>query len=142
MGQMSRGISSRDLYGGSDVVRSKYGVAKKADRTMDGITFDSKAEMKRYAELRLLERAGEVRDIELQPEFVLVEPFIYRGKRFRGVKYVADFRYRTMVGPRKALVGEVVVEDVKGFRTADYRTKKALFLSLHPDINFVEIESK
>jgi hypothetical protein len=135
------GISARDRYGGADVVRSKYGVAKKADRTMDGIVFDSRAEMKRYQELKWMEKAGEIRDIELQPEYVLVYPFVYKGKKFRGVKYRADFRYRTVpkaTGPH--IFGELVVEDVKGVSTPLYRAKLQMLLTRYPDINFTEVK--
>ena len=140
-----KGISPRDLYGGADVVRSKYGVAKKADRTMDGIVFDSKAECRRYQELKWMEKAGEIRDIELQPEYVLVYPFVYNGKRFRGLKYVADFRYWTVpkaTGPH--IFGELVVEDVKSepTRTPLYRAKLQMLFTKYPDINFVEVASK
>ena len=145
---MSVRISERELRrwttGGSDVVRpSKYGVAKKSDRTVDGIVFDSKAEARRYSELRLLEKAGEIRDLELQPEYVLVYPFVYKGKRFRGVKYRADFRYWTVPKPTGPhIFGELVVEDVKGMRTPAYTIKKQFLLTRFPDINFVEIGSK
>ena len=46
--------------------QDKYGNRKV---TIDGITFDSKREMKRYCELKLLEKAGEISGLELQPEF-------------------------------------------------------------------------
>ena len=49
--------------------RSKYGVAPAQERTLDGIRFDSKREMQRYSELKLLLRAGVIRELELQPEF-------------------------------------------------------------------------
>ena len=46
--------------------RAKYGNTKVK---VDGITFDSKAEARRYGELKLLERAGEITSMELQPTF-------------------------------------------------------------------------
>ena len=59
--------------------RSKYGVKidemGRQERTRDGIVFSSKREMQRYAELKLLQKAGEIRELELQPEFPLhVQP--------------------------------------------------------------------
>lgn len=82
----------------------------------DGIKFASKAEMARYGELRLLEMAGQISDLECQPLFVLTA----------GVKYYADFRY--------VEDGKMVAEDVKGFETASWKIKKKLFLELYPDI--------
>lgn len=112
---------------------NKYRVAPAAARTMDGITFDSKAEMKRYQELRMLERAGRVKDIELQPKYVLLAPFTYRKKKYRGITYRADFRYfDSSIG--------WVVEDVKGYSTDSYRIKKQLLLSQHPEITFREVK--
>ncbi|MGP1455872.1 MAG: DUF1064 domain-containing protein [Treponema sp.] len=49
----------------------KYNVSSKERRTVDGITFDSMAEMNRYLELKQLERAGIITDLELQPKFLL-----------------------------------------------------------------------
>jgi hypothetical protein len=84
---------------------------------VDGIVFDSKAEAKRYAELRLLEKANEISDLRLQPKF---------NCKIHGQKictYRADFDY--YVG------GQWVVEDVKGFRTPLYRLKKKLVEALY-----------
>jgi hypothetical protein len=69
----------------------KYGAVK---TTVDGIEFDSKAEARRYTELRLLEHAGEIRDLELQPRYELLPAFVdAEGVRHRAIEYVADFRY-------------------------------------------------
>lgn len=89
--------------------RSKYGNVK---TTVNGRTFDSKREADRYSELLLLEKAGEISNLELQPEFPVliggVEVFVY----------VADFKYWDM---KKKLL---VTEDAKGFKTPVYRLKK------------------
>ena len=110
---------------------SKY----KSVRTVaDGIRFDSKAEAMRYGELKLLERCGKIKDLELQPAYVLVQPFTERtGKKNRGIKYIADFRYLDLGSNRS------VTEDVKGVRTAVYRLKRTLLFHFHPDVNFVEV---
>jgi hypothetical protein len=82
--------------------------------TIDGIRFDSKAEAKRWAELRLLERAGVILDLQRQVSFPIT---------FGGVKittYRADFVYR------EAETGETAIEDVKGVRTPEYRIKAKL----------------
>lgn len=98
--------------------RSKYGAVK---TTIDGIVFASKKEAARYQELRLLEKAGEIRELELQPRFPLLVPSRGRGgpwDREHIGDYVADFRYRE--GPR----GLLRIEDVKGMKTPLYRWKK------------------
>jgi hypothetical protein len=85
--------------------------------TVDGHRFDSRAEGARYWDLRQLERAGEISDLELQP----VYPLLVNGVKV-GV-YRADFRYLDHHG------NNVVVEDVKGMPTAVYRLKKRMILA-------------
>lgn len=103
--------------------QSKY---RAVPTTVNGITFASKAEARRYRELLLLGDAGEVRNLELQPRFALS----VSGERV--CEYVADFRYEQRVircGLRTATVTDVwlpIVEDVKGIRTPVYRLKKKL----------------
>ena len=72
---------------------------------IDGIKFDSKKEANRYCELKLLERAGKIFDLKLQPRFLLQENFKYKNKTYRKIEYVADFEYTEN--------GQTVVEDVK-----------------------------
>ena len=55
--------------------------------------FDSIAESKRYKELALLQRAGEIQNLELQPRFLLQESFKKNGKTYRKFEYRADFMY-------------------------------------------------
>lgn len=97
----------------------KYGNRK---TIVNGIKFDSKAEAERYRELRLLEKAGEIKDLILQPEFLLQDKFRYNGKTERAVKYIADFKYFDIAK------GVYVVEDVKGVETEAFRIKRKLFL--------------
>ena len=89
---------------------------------LDGFTFDSKAEARGYLELRLLERAGEIRKLELQKKYVLIP----KQDGERAVTYVADFVYEEAYqnGWRE------VVEDVKGCKTEVYRLKKKLMLHM------------
>ena len=84
---------------------SKYN-AKRVKR--DGYTFDSKAEAKRYWELKQLEKEKEIAFLEVHPKFVLQPAFTYRGLRVRQITYSADFKYREG--------NKIVVEDVKGGR--------------------------
>jgi hypothetical protein len=99
--------------------------------TIDGIVFDSKKEGRRYSELKLLERAGEISDLILQPEFILQEGFTKNGKRHRAIVYIADFQYMKN--------GQTVIEDTKGVKTEVYRIKKKLFEKRYPDLTIREV---
>ena len=87
------------------------------------LTFDSKAEAERYDELRLMLRAGEIKDLQLQVPFELIPAQKARGRTERACRDVADFVYTRN--------GEVVVEDVKGHRTPEYIIKRKLMLWRH-----------
>ena len=108
----------------------KYNVVSKERRTACGITFDSMAEMKRYHELKMLEKSGVITGLELQPKFLLV-PKTKKGGR--AVYYSADFKY--------IKDGQTIYEDVKGVQTDVYKLKKKLLLWQYPDINFYEYEA-
>jgi hypothetical protein len=85
--------------------------------TLDGITFASKAEARRYQDLKILELSGEIDNLVLQPVFPLVVNDVKIGK------YIADFSYYE--GDNK------IVEDVKGIKTPVYRLKKKLVEALY-----------
>jgi hypothetical protein len=95
---------------------SKYHAQKE---TVDGITFASRKEAKRYRELKLLERANAITDLKLQVPF----PLIHKSKYGREVKYIADFVYTED--------GKTVVEDTKGYRTDVYKIKRRLMQELY-----------
>ena len=95
------------------------GKYKNVKTTIDGITFDSKKESARYAELKLLARSGLIQNLRLQVPFELIP----KQAGERAVRYIADFTYTEN--------GETVVEDVKGVRTDVYRLKKKLMLKVH-----------
>lgn len=101
----------------------KYGNKK---TVVDGITFDSKKESQRYCELKLLEKAGEITELELQPKFLLQPPFKKNGETHRAITYTADFTYWSQ--------GEWVVEDVKGMETEVFKLKRKLFEAKYPDL--------
>lgn len=93
---------------------------------IDGITFDSQIEARRYQELKLLQMAGEIFDLQLQPQFVLLDKFTDNtGKKQRGIIYKADFQYNED--------GLAIVEDVKGFETKEFKIKAKWFLSKYPE---------
>ena len=93
--------------------RTKYNSVKVE---FDGKVFDSQKECSRYIALRALLKAGEIKDLQCQVEFELNEGGSH------SVKYVADFVYFL------TKTGEMVVEDVKGFKTVVYKKKRKLML--------------
>ena len=102
--------------------KSKYGAKK---TVVDGITFDSGAEAKRYDELKKLERAGEISGLSLQPAF----PIAINGNKV--AEYRADFAYFRG--------SDRVIEDVKGVKTPVYRLKKKLVEALYAGVRIVEV---
>ena len=60
---------------------------------VEDYVFDSIQESRRYKELKLLERAGKIQNLELQPHFLLQDSFRKNGKTFRKIEYIADFKY-------------------------------------------------
>jgi hypothetical protein len=106
---------------------SKYGNIK---TVLDGIRFDSKAEAARYQELRLLECAGEIANLSLQPTFILQDKFTIEKRTISAITYTADFMYEEN--------GTVVVEDVKGVETAVFKMKEKLFLKKYPQFKFLK----
>jgi len=74
---------------------------------VDGIVFHSEGESERYVELKMLQMAGEISELELQPEFLLLNGFKDNtGKKHRAIKYRADFKYYE--------ADRISVEDYKG----------------------------
>lgn len=93
--------------------RSKYNNVK---TRAGGVVFDSRAEAARYMELKIMEKAGLIRNLERQVKFELT-PAVRIGKKLlRASHYIADFVYDEMTedGWKR------VVEDVKGVRTARF----------------------
>jgi hypothetical protein len=84
---------------------------------IDGIRFDSKAEAARYRDLRILEAAGEIYNLQVHVQYPLVVNGIKIGS------YEADFVYGEN--------GRIVVEDVKGVKTPVYRLKNKLMKAIH-----------
>lgn len=94
--------------------------------TIDGITFASMGEANRYCELKLLERAGEITDLQLQPKFELQPKYKKDGKTIRAINYIADFQYIEN--------GQTVVEDFKGFSNRVFKIKKKMFEYKYKDL--------
>ena len=96
------------------ISRSKYGNVRVK---VDGYTFDSKKESKRYAELKLLEKTGRIRGVLVHPDWEIE----VQGKTI--CRYEADFAYRDC--------GKLIIEDVKGVRTEAYKIKKKLMKAVY-----------
>ena len=118
-------------------MRTKYHNRK---ITREGLTFDSLKEYRRFCELRLLEKAGEIQNLERQKPFELIpaqyeyyERYGKNGKRLKdgkrcvekSVVYNADFVYTKD--------GKIVVEDTKYAitKTKDYVLKRKMLLYFH-----------
>jgi hypothetical protein len=102
--------------------------------TVDNHEFDSIAEARRYEQLKLMEQAGAISDLRLQPRYELQKAFNdNNGMRHKAIVYVADFAYQEG--------GLRVVEDVKGALTKEYSIKKKLFLFKYFDLTFREIKA-
>ena len=105
----------------------------------DGIKFDSKIEAERYTQLKMMERAGFIRNLELQPSFELLPSFRKNGKTWRKTVYKADFRYILSDGDR------IIIEDVKGSTaviTDVFRLKQKLFEHKYPELSIKIVTRK
>lgn len=105
--------------------KSKF---KNIKTKIDGLTFDSKLESKRYEELKILKLSGMVKDYQMQVKF----PIVYNG--FLICTYKADFVVSWSNG-------EKTIEDCKGVKTPVYNLKKKL-LKIILGIEIVEIFQK
>lgn len=92
---------------------------KNVKTTVDGFKFDSKKEANRYCNLKLLQKAGEISELEMQPKYPLTVNGVIVAT------YIADFRYVI-----KGFIN-YTVEDVKGVKTPVYRLKKKLMKAIY-----------
>jgi len=108
---------------------TKYNAKK---TTIDGITFASRLEADRYVQLKMLEQAGQISSLVLQPEFQILRGFINpaTGEKVKSKFYVGDFQYID------ELDNKIVVEDTKGMETAEFRLKWSLVKSQYPQFEF------
>lgn len=134
--------SDRSMARKRSVAYNKFG---NNSHTVDGITFQSSREARRYIELKVLLRAGEISDLELQKKYELIPAqyeYISTGEVYvRGpnkgkpklkkkcveeaVNYYADFVYKDNK------TGKVIVNDAKGYRTEKYIIKRKLMLYIY-----------
>ena len=95
---------------------------------VDMYVFDSALEAKRYKQLALLEKAGEIKNLQLQVKFELQEAFSKNKKYFRAITYRADFMY---FDNRSR---QIIVEDTKGMKTDVFKIKQKLFEYKYPNL--------
>lgn len=103
--------------------RSKYNNQK---TIVDGTEFDSKKEAEYYCQLKLLKKAGEIKEIGLQPRYELQPGFEKNGVKYRPITYVADFVITNNDGTTE-------VVDIKGVETQVFKIKQKLFEYMYPD---------
>lgn len=111
-----------------DAKRSKYG---NVPTELDGHRFASKKEARDYGVLKLLQDAGQIVNLRLQPRFVLQEAYTDTdGTHHRMIEYVADFIWDDLH------TGRTHVRDSKGARTPVFLLKAKLFRKLYPSYVF------
>lgn len=93
---------------------------------VEDYVFDSIQESRRYKELKLLLKTGQISNLELQPHFLLQDSFRKNGKTYRKIEYIADFKYIEK--------GKTIIEDVKGMQTDVFKLKHKLFEKKYPDL--------
>lgn len=113
--------------------KNKYGNEK---IVVDGQEFDSLLEYSRYRQLKILERAKEIKDLQRQVPFELQPSYKKGNKTIRGINYIADFVYIDL------RTGNKVVEDTKGYRNEVYKLKKKLFEYVYKDMQITEIRKE
>ena len=115
------------------IIKNKYHNTKVI---YNGIKFDSKKERDRYITLKQLEKAGIIKELELQPKFLLLDTIHYKSKTYPKTYYKSDFKYFDVNN------GKYIIEDIKSPITAKdkvYRLKIKMLLTKYPDIEFREI---
>lgn len=94
---------------------------------LDGVTFASKKEARRYQDLKLLQMGNVISNLEMQP----VIPLMVNGTKIG--RYTGDFKYQQN--------GRTVIEDVKSkaTKTRDYMLRKKILSTYSPPINIKEV---
>ena len=105
-------------------MRRKANKYKAKKCKIDGYTFDSLMEGRRYSKLKLLERVGEIKDLEVHPAY----PIVWPGTDTKICVVELDFRYKKNSYPYPWLE---VAEDVKGCKTALSSLKKKLVEAMY-----------
>jgi hypothetical protein len=128
---VERGRGAAGMGGEMTETRPPYAARKRSKYNnqptkTDGMTFDSRAEARRYRQLQLLQAAGQISELVVHPVYELEEAFRRSdGSLVRAITYEGDFEY--IEG------GRVVVEDVKGVETDVFKLKRKLFWRRFPE---------
>jgi hypothetical protein len=110
--------------------RLKYGNRKV---TKNGETWDSVREYERHLVLLDMQKRGEIRNLERQPRWPV------EINRVKICTYIGDWQYQEPSGPlstKRLPVWRTVVEDAKGFQTAEFKLKFRLMKALYPEIDW------
>jgi len=103
--------------------RSKFNAVR---TTLDGVVFASKAEARRYLELKMLQKAKRIDRLMLQPAYPLTVNGTVVGK------YIADFGYLEKTSEdANQTTWQHIVEDVKGVRTPIFALKCKLMRAIY-----------
>ena len=96
--------------------------------TVNGLRFDSGKEAAMYHQLHLMEKAGQIQELQTQVPFTILRKFVNaNGEKVRAIKYIADFTFYDVKQKR------IRVIDCKGYKTDVYKIKKKLFDSMAKD---------
>lgn len=126
----------------------QMGKIKHKNKTIDGIKFDSIMESEFYIYLKELKKQNKIIDFELQPKFLLQDKFIivenkvvegnnkdfnklkkqYNAETIRAINYISDFLITTK--------DRIIVVDVKGIKTADFKIKEKMMKRKYPEYEF------
>ena len=112
--------------------RRKYGNHKVS---VDGLTFDSKAEYRYWLHCLIRAKSKEIFNLERQVVYVLAPAVVINGRKRPALRYIADMQWN-----EKSPDGNLVVADVKGTVTPEYRIKRHLMMTVH-GISIREIRS-
>lgn len=104
----------------SKMKKHKYGAVK---TTIDGITFDSKREARRYLQLKQMAHANLISKLEVNAALSLKIEYVFERDGTKFASYQPDFRYLEN--------GNLIVEDAKGKKTKSYITKRRLMKELY-----------
>lgn len=102
----------------------------------DGIEFDSQKEGNYYLKLKTMQDLGIIRELKVQPKFLLIDTIYYKNKVYPKTIYIADFQYI------ENDTNKIKVIDIKSKATAKdkvYRLKIKMLLNKYPDIDFEEV---
>ncbi|MDJ0950937.1 MAG: DUF1064 domain-containing protein [Alphaproteobacteria bacterium] len=96
---------------------------RKLELTADGITFDSPGELRRYGELKMLARAGRVRDLVVHPRL----PLVINGRKIGRGWLTLDFSYQEW----RDGAWRTVYEDYKEVDTRESKLRRQIAEAIH-----------